>query len=99
MSSDYTLKPVKPPESPGAITEYAVLEENGAEVARLYRKETTKTGFRYGRCVGQVPCKAWFVRLHQDGRIYGRRTGFGGPRWSTRQAALDALPTLVSPEP
>ena len=46
---------------------------NGEKIGVVYSVHTTKTGFRGGRCVGQVSCKAW------RGRLLGEMTEGGEP--------------------
>jgi hypothetical protein len=53
------------PQKDGA---YKVFDDSPGLSATFYgwveRRQTTKTGFKRGRCVGQVPCKRWFA--HRD---------------------------------
>ena len=65
---------------------------DGVMVGRVQRRDTTKTGFKRGRCVGQVPVKRWFAWNAMGSRI--------GPTWSglgrtagfrTRNEAVQAL--------
>jgi hypothetical protein len=68
---------------------------NGERVGVVYWRESSKTGFRSGRCVGQVACKAWFYkRVLPDGGLSseeGYRSSGWGPRFRTRAAAVKEL--------
>lgn len=61
-------------------------------LGHIEQVESTKTGFRRGYCIGQVPCKVW--RAYD---VNGKRTkeprdlgGFSRGH-STRQAAAESL--------
>lgn len=61
-------------------------------IAFVYQRETSKTGFKNGRCVGQVTCDAWFYTVPGSTTEYGRsRRGMGEPRWFSRKALLRDL--------
>ncbi len=78
------------PTGHGHTTEYLVLVD-GEEWGRIYRRETSRTGYRRGYCVGQVTCHAWFYR-QSGGREVGR-SRFGEPEFRTRKVALADLET------
>ena len=62
----------------------------GDVIGRVERQETSNTGFRHGRCVGQVAVLRWFAWLpnghHPPAPGYWMYNGHG-----TRAAAADAL--------
>jgi hypothetical protein len=75
---------------------HGVVTRDGVRVGIVYRKETTKTGFRRGYCVGQVPVTRWFWKLdggfEQDGLTRETRFGaFSVPGWPTRGTAFAAM--------
>jgi hypothetical protein len=65
-----------------------------AVIGFVYSRESSKTGFRRGYCVGQVSCKGWFYRRAILGGEFGTEVGAGdlwGPRFRTRAMAVGAL--------
>lgn len=89
-----TVKKVKEPTMQNAVVEYQVLDESGKEVARLYRKRVSKTGFKKGRTVGQVKVLGWFFRLIPSHPYdeFGKSEGMaGGPKWTKQSDAMGAL--------
>lgn len=71
----------------GGFPIYAVIHDHQT-IGTVYKVETTKTGFRRGRCVGQVPCTLWRAKT-ADGRELPERRGFHGFR--SRKDAAQAL--------
>lgn len=69
-----------------ALKAYQVIGD-GVEIGKVEQVETTKTGFRHGRCVGQVPCKAW--------RAYSKGKRIESPKdergFRTRAEAVEAI--------
>ena len=91
-----TLKKRKTTTRRAVLVEHAVLDENGVEVASLYQRMTTKTGFKRGLCVGQVPVKAWFFELSGQRKEHGGSEFGMGPKHRTRQSALEALEGVLA---
>lgn len=85
-------KQIKPPQTDRATSEYAVLDDDGNEVARVYRKPTTKVGFKRGYCIGQVPCFGWFARV-RGGPELGQ--GRMNPKWRTKKMALAGVVVVL----
>lgn len=89
-----TLKRAKIPVTPNVLEEFLVLDDEGQEVARLYKRQTSKTGFKNGRTVGQVKVNGWYFRLTPSHPYdeFGKSEGMaGGPKWTKRTEALEAL--------
>lgn len=75
-----------------ATSAFAV-RRDGADLGFVYRRDTTKTGFRRGYCVGQVRDTRWFWCAADE-----RENDGTGPRgftlrrgWATRADALAAM--------
>lgn len=74
-----------------ALVAYQVLGD-GVEIGHVEQVESSKTGFRYGRCVGQVLCRVW--KAYRAGRHIEHpkdwASGFERGFW-TRAEAVEAL--------
>ena len=75
------------------VTSAAEVLADGRRIGIVYRRETVKTGFKHGYCVGQVPCFRWFFQVEgvgreQDGRDSRDYTGRG---IVSKDAAIAAL--------
>lgn len=62
--------------------------------------ESTRTGFRRGFCVGQVPCQRWNAFDANGVKLPGVKDAiFGSPRgWLSRKDAVQALAELARPK-
>ena len=77
--------------SQGAMHAYDVFRGD-THLGIVYPRETTKTGFKRGYCVGQVPVTGWFFRAARpEGLAPEEGRTDHGPRWRTRKAAVFAL--------
>lgn len=78
-----------------ALKAYQVLGD-GIDLGRVEQVETTKTGFRFGRCIGQVPCKAWRAYFRGK-RLEGRKDWASGSDrgFLTRAEAVEAIITAA----
>jgi hypothetical protein len=90
----FKCKKVTEPTVNRAKAEFLV-EKDGVVIARLFQREASKTGFKKGRCIGQVKVDGWFFILETAPGVHGNSEGFsGGPKWRTRKAAFDALQVM-----
>ena len=62
-------------------------------IGRVEQREGTKTGFRFGKCVGQVPTKVWSAYDAKGKRIDEPKDWASGfaRGFSTRKDAAEAL--------
>jgi hypothetical protein len=66
---------------------------DGVAVGTVTKVQSTKTGFRRGYCVGQVPCWRYEARALEGKRICDPHADMGGfaRDWMSRADAVEAL--------
>lgn len=76
---------------PHAATSGWMVSLEGVALGVVYRAKTSVTGFKHGRCVGQIPVQRWFFRLPERQEDWPKETSWGTRGMRTRDAIVAAL--------
>ena len=96
-----TLKAIRDLRAEGlpfqAESAWSVLAPDGVVLGRVYRRKTAKTGFRHGRCVGQVSVSRWYYQVSGRPEELPAFSAWGVNGLAIRDSAVAQLLKDVTP--